>query len=156
MTHANDISSRACPPRRRPLLQAECCRRRQRVGRRKGCSWLRHSFVVEKCLWEPGNCSLQQAEETLFSRCISWTVLLWTWPVPSLWKAWEDERWTCLASAQIPAARTKLLTKDFSTAPECLSTPGCFVSLRLMLGPCQSSDVLGKRQANEMPFQNNS
>lgn len=68
----------------------------------------------------------------------------------------EDEQWTSLASAQIPVACTELLTEDFSKAPERLSTPVCFVNLRQLLGPCQSSDVLGKRQANKMTFQNNS
>lgn len=153
MTHANDISSQACPPRRLLLLQAEYRRRRQRVGRQKGCSWLQTSFVVEKCLREPGNCCLSGRPRRLCSPDASHGLSSCGHRLfPASGRAWEDKEWTSLASAQIPTARTELLTEDFSKAPECLSTPGYFVNLRLLLGPCQSSNVLGKRQANETPF----
>lgn len=157
MTHANDISSRACPLRRLLLLQAEHRRRRRRVGRRKGCSWLQTSFVVEKCLREPGNCCLSGRPGRLCSPDASHGLSSCGQRLfPASGRAREDEEWTSLASAQIPAARTELLTEDFSKALERLSTPGCFVNLRLLLGPCQSSDVLGKHRAKKTPFQNNS
>lgn len=157
MTHANDISSRACPLRRLLLLQAEYRRRRQRVGRRKGCSWLQHSFVVEKCLQEPGGRCLSGKPRRLCSPDASHGVSSCGRRLfPASGRAREEEEWTSLASARIPAARTELLTEDFSDASERLSAPSCFVNLSLLLGPCQSSDVLGKRGANETSFQNNS